>query len=319
MWRPRDEARASLASASSQRASRAPAESTTTGVSPKSSAPRARSALHAGIAARCCHMPRKAFGFDQCAWTAGSTSAGSFCTSPTRCSQQRRGGPAEQPAELAWRRWSAAAQQRQAKTHDAEAREQRSHLRQEDAAAKHAPLMLRGIAPFFRMQGIDEHESRDVCRMRAREGADDQSAERVPDEHIRRRDAGALEHEAELVDERSDGPRRSTSRRSMRDRRGRSCTRVSSAPEAAAGGSRTAKTPRCPLRGPRPACQRRHNGSGGGGAPQAPAYLAGQISAGRGPRPRTWYNIPAPMRAAAATRRTVQGISHNAQKRAKPV
>ena len=49
------------------------------------------------------------------------------------------------------------------------------------------------------MRGIDEHEPRDVCAVPGGKDPHHQAAERVPDEHERRRDAGALEQHRQLV------------------------------------------------------------------------------------------------------------------------
>ena len=93
--------------------------------------------------------------------------------------EQGGGGSAEHAAELSRRSGRAAAEQREAKAHHTKAREQGTHTRQEDAAGKGVPLIRRRIAPFVGMERIDEHQSRDVCRVRARECADDERAERM--------------------------------------------------------------------------------------------------------------------------------------------
>ena len=56
------------------------------------------------------------------------------------------------------------------------------------------------------MKGVDEDQPRNFFWMRAREGADDDAAERMADEDIRRRDAGTLKQQPKLADERSHLP-----------------------------------------------------------------------------------------------------------------
>ena len=53
--------------------------------------------------------------------------------------------------------------------------------------------------PVFRMRGIDQDERRDVSAIALREDAHDEAAERVADEHERRRHAGASEQHVQLV------------------------------------------------------------------------------------------------------------------------
>ena len=137
----------------------------------------------------------------------GSTSVRQLLHLADHVLDQFRGRAAEYAAETTRRSGSAAAQQREAKADDTEASEQRAHPRQENPAAKHLTLLRGRVAPFLRMQRIHEHEPCDLCGMRAGERPDDECAERMSDEHVRRRDAGVAEQAAQLVDKRGDRTR----------------------------------------------------------------------------------------------------------------
>ena len=180
-------------------------------------------------------------------------------------------------------------------------------------------LLRRRIAPFLGMQGIDEDEPGDVLRMRARERADDEAAEGMSDQDIRRRHVSAVEKMSQLADER---------RHRARARRRLAPRKPGAIVAAHARGARDDRLHAAPR-------QRRcgdarfenHGGRAGAGTSIVKPVTAGQAElrrerrtcAGRAPHRRPDRACQPARHIRAATITIVQPISHNAQKPAKPV
>ena len=96
-----------------------------------------------------------------------------------------------------------------------------------DAAIDLDLFLRRRRHPVLGVCRIDEHEPGDVVAVPRRKNPHHQSAERVPDEQERRRDAGALEQHGQLVGHAVPPFSASARRRSSQSRRGRSCRRAS--------------------------------------------------------------------------------------------
>ncbi len=131
--------------------------------------PRITSALHAGSAADAATCREMILGSTSVPGPPAPTSGGSFCTSPTMLRKKGRRPWTEHAAHASGQSRRATAEPREEKADHPDTGEQPAHSRQKNAALKHAPLLLRGPAPFLGVKRVNEDEAGDLARdVRAR-------------------------------------------------------------------------------------------------------------------------------------------------------